>query len=73
MVLAWWARCPPVGTMPTIRDRVAGVRVLPCPFDAVPITETFWWHPMYRTDPAHIWLREVLAEVGSRLQPAVRS
>ena len=45
----------------------AGVRVLPCPFEAVPLTEAFWWHPMYRNDPAHRWLRGVLAAAGRSL------
>lgn len=44
-----------------------GVRVLPCPFEAVPLAEAFWWHPMYRTDPAHSWLRGVLAEAGRQV------
>lgn len=38
------------------------VRALPCPFDAVPITEAMWWHPMYERDPAHVWLRGLLTE-----------
>lgn len=44
-----------------------GVRVLHCPFEVVPLAEAFWWHPMYRADPAHIWLRGVLCEAGRRL------
>jgi DNA-binding transcriptional LysR family regulator len=43
------------------------VRALPCPFDAVPIAEALWWHPMYQRDPAHIWLRQVLAEAGRQV------
>ncbi|WP_433291231.1 LysR family transcriptional regulator [Actinoplanes sp. CA-030573] len=46
----------------------AGVRVLPCPFDAVPLAEAFWWHPIYQNDPAHVWLRGVLAEAGHQLR-----
>lgn len=49
----------------------AGVRVLACPFGAVPVRETFWWHPMYRTDPAHIWLRDLLGTVGRRLAAGI--
>lgn len=45
----------------------AGVRVLACPFEAVPLVEAFWWHPMYGPDPAHAWLRRILVEAGSRL------
>lgn len=46
---------------------LAAVRVLPCPFEVVPLAEAFWWHPMYRADPAHAWLRDVLAEAGRLL------
>ncbi len=49
---------------------VADIRVVACPFDVVPLAEAFWWHPMYRTDPAHAWLRGVLAEAGRRLTAA---
>jgi DNA-binding transcriptional LysR family regulator len=42
--------------------RSGDVRALPCPFDAVPITEAMWWHPMYERDPAHVWLRGLLVE-----------
>ncbi|MCD2191894.1 LysR family transcriptional regulator [Actinomycetospora endophytica] len=44
-----------------------GVRVVPCPFDAAPLVEAMWWHPMYDGDPAHRWLRALLAEVGAAL------
>ncbi|MEV6350226.1 LysR family transcriptional regulator [Actinoplanes sp. NPDC051851] len=47
---------------------VAGVRVLPCPFDVVPVAEAFWWNPMYRNDPAHAWLRDVLLEAATPLR-----
>jgi len=46
---------------------LAGVRVLPCPFDAIPLNEAFWWHPMLRNDPAHGWLRRVLAEAANEV------
>ena len=48
----------------------AGVRVLPCPFEVVPLVEAFWWHPMFRNDPAHTWLRRVLSEAGRQLVQA---
>jgi DNA-binding transcriptional LysR family regulator len=46
---------------------LAGIRRLPCPFEVVPLAEAFWWHPMYRSDPAHAWLRGVLTEAGRLL------
>jgi DNA-binding transcriptional LysR family regulator len=43
------------------------VRVVPCPFDAVPLVMALWWHPMNGLDPAHIWLRELLADACATL------
>jgi DNA-binding transcriptional LysR family regulator len=48
----------------------AGVRVLPCPFEAVPLAEAFWWHPMFRNDPAHLWLRGILRDAARELRTA---
>jgi DNA-binding transcriptional LysR family regulator len=45
----------------------AGVRVLPCPFDPLPLVEAVWWHPLYDRDIGHRWLRSLLAEAGRRL------
>jgi len=43
----------------------AGVRVLECPFDAVPVQEAMWWHPVHTHDAGHVWLRETIARVGA--------
>jgi DNA-binding transcriptional LysR family regulator len=43
------------------------IRALPCPFDAVPLRQALWWHPINERDPAHIWLRELLVEACSAL------
>jgi DNA-binding transcriptional LysR family regulator len=50
----------------------AGVRVLPCPFDPLPLVEAVWWHSLYEHDVGHRWLRSLLVEAGRRLdaQPA---
>ncbi|WP_370615631.1 LysR family transcriptional regulator [Mumia sp. Pv 4-285] len=42
----------------------AGIRVFACPWDVVPLKEAFWWHPQFRSDPAHQWLRQILRDVG---------
>ncbi|MER7639054.1 MULTISPECIES: LysR family transcriptional regulator [unclassified Streptomyces] len=47
--------------------RSAAVRVLPCPFEAVPVQEAMWWHPVHAQDAGHIWLRRKAAEVGATL------
>ena len=44
------------------------VRVLPCPFDADPLVETIWWHPMYDNDPGHRWLRGLFRQAGIEIQ-----
>ena len=47
---------------------VAGVRLLDCPFEVVPLAEAFWWNPMYRNDPAHMWLRDLLVAAAADLR-----
>ncbi len=46
---------------------LAAVRVLEPPYEAVPLREALWWHPVHTHDAAHIWLRETAARVGRRL------
>ncbi|NRQ38928.1 LysR family transcriptional regulator, partial [Nonomuraea sp. NN258] len=46
---------------------LAPVRTLPCPFEAVPLQEALWWHPVHAHDAAHIWLRETAARVAAEL------
>ncbi len=45
----------------------AGVRLLPCPFDAVPVQEALWWHPVHTHDAGHIWLRDTATRVAATL------
>lgn len=49
---------------------VAAVRIMEPPFDAVPLQEAMWWHPVHTHDAAHIWLRETAARVGARVGAA---
>jgi DNA-binding transcriptional LysR family regulator len=46
---------------------VAAVRVMDAPYEAVPLQEALWWHPVHTHDAAHIWLRETAARVGGEL------
>ncbi|MGA4847553.1 LysR family transcriptional regulator [Streptomyces sp. G5(2025)] len=46
---------------------LAAVRVLEPPYEAVPLREAMWWHPVHTHDAAHLWLRETAARVGRRL------
>jgi DNA-binding transcriptional LysR family regulator len=50
-----------------LRD-VAGVRIMDPPYDAVPLHEALWWHPVHRHDAAHIWLRETTARVAKGMK-----
>ncbi|MFD8568994.1 LysR family transcriptional regulator [Streptomyces sp. NPDC059639] len=47
--------------------RSAAVRVLPPPYEAVPLREALWWHPVHSHDAAHIWLRQTSVRVGQML------
>jgi DNA-binding transcriptional LysR family regulator len=40
--------------------RVAGVRVLPFPFESPQLNYGLYWHGRQTADPAHTWLREVI-------------
>ncbi|GAB2838092.1 LysR family transcriptional regulator [Streptomyces daliensis] len=46
---------------------VAPVRVMECPYEAVPLREALWWHPVHTHDAAHIWLRETAVRVAEGL------
>ncbi|MCZ9350508.1 LysR family transcriptional regulator [Streptomyces mutabilis] len=50
---------------------LAAVRVVEPPYEAVPLREALWWHPVHTHDAAHIWLRETAARVGGRMTEAV--
>ncbi|WP_369180219.1 LysR family transcriptional regulator [Streptomyces mutabilis] len=50
---------------------LAAVRVVEPPYEAVPLREALWWHPVHTHDAAHIWLRETAARVGGRMADAV--
>ncbi|MDX3585036.1 LysR family transcriptional regulator [Streptomyces europaeiscabiei] len=46
---------------------VAAVRIMEPPYEAVPLQNALWWHPVHTHDAAHIWLRETAARVGAEL------
>lgn len=59
------------GRIALIQERLArrlaaygGCAVHPCPYEALPILEALWFHPVQQSDPAHRWLRDTLADVG---------
>ncbi|MFJ7043343.1 LysR family transcriptional regulator [Streptomyces sp. JV178] len=46
---------------------VAPVRIMEPPYEAVPLRQALWWHPVHTRDAAHIWLRETAARVAASL------
>jgi DNA-binding transcriptional LysR family regulator len=45
----------------------SGIRLLDCPFDAVPVQEALWWHPVHTHDAGHLWLREMASAAGAKV------
>ncbi len=45
----------------------AGVRVVECPWEVIPLVEALWWHPSHATDPAHAWMRRLAVEAGRQV------
>ncbi len=41
-----------------------GIRALPCPFDAGPLIEAMWWHPVFDDDPEHAYLRDLVSRAA---------
>ncbi|KOX11900.1 LysR family transcriptional regulator [Nocardiopsis sp. NRRL B-16309] len=56
------------GRLAELLDRLAPVRVMEAPYDAVPLRETLLWHPVHTHDAAHIWLRETAARVAEAVE-----
>ncbi|GAB2825974.1 LysR family transcriptional regulator [Actinocorallia aurea] len=45
----------------------SGCEAHPVPYEAVPVLEALWYHPMQQPEPAHRWLRGLLVEVGAMI------
>jgi DNA-binding transcriptional LysR family regulator len=43
-----------------------GVRALPLPFDAGPLVEAMWWHPVYDRDPEHGFFRDLVRRAAHK-------
>jgi len=44
--------------------QVPGIRVAGLPFDATPLVNALWWHPVHGRDPEHSWMRGLFEEAG---------
>jgi DNA-binding transcriptional LysR family regulator len=59
------------GRIALLQDRLvrllpldAGVRAVPCPFEAGPLVEAMWWHPVADRDPEHVYFRDLVARAA---------
>lgn len=48
-------------------------RILECPFDVVPLVESFWWHPTLDHDPGHVWFRALVDRAGARVSEELQA
>ena len=56
---------------------VSDIRVLELPFDAMPVVNALWWHPVHSRDPEHAWMRGLFEQAsalvsGTKAVPAER-
>jgi DNA-binding transcriptional LysR family regulator len=42
-----------------------GVRAVPTPFDAGPLVDAMWWHPVYDRDAEHTFFRDLVARAAA--------
>ncbi|MGO2110843.1 MAG: LysR family transcriptional regulator [Pseudoclavibacter sp.] len=43
---------------------IGGVQLVEPPFEATPLRNALWWHPVHTHDPAHEWMRALFAEAA---------
>jgi LysR family nod box-dependent transcriptional activator len=48
-----------------VAESVAGVRILEAPFDATPVVNALWWHPVHGRDPEHAWMRGIFEQAAA--------
>lgn len=47
-----------------------GLRVHELPFEATPVVNALWWHPIHDRDPEHTWMRSLFVEAAAALDTA---
>jgi DNA-binding transcriptional LysR family regulator len=50
-----------------VAQSVPGVRTLTAPFDATPVVNALWWHPVHGRDPEHAWMRSIFERAAASL------
>ena len=43
------------------------VRMIACPFEAAPLIEALWWHPVHERDAGHQWLRQQFVNAARQI------
>ncbi|MEV4686404.1 hypothetical protein [Microbacterium sp. LWH3-1.2] len=41
------------------------MRTLKAPFDATPVVNALWWHPVHGRDPEHAWMRGIFEQAAA--------
>ncbi|MEV4290831.1 LysR family transcriptional regulator [Nonomuraea bangladeshensis] len=44
-----------------------GIRALACPFEAGPLVDAMWWHPVYTDNPEHAFFRGLLLRAAEQV------
>lgn len=49
---------------------LAQIRLVQCPVELPRFVQAMTWSPLHETDPAHVWLREQVADMAQQLEAA---
>ncbi|MET0714717.1 MAG: LysR family transcriptional regulator [Mycetocola sp.] len=53
--------------------RLGGIRIVPLPFAATPLSNALWWHPVHGRDPEHLWMRGLFEEAGRLVEASTHA
>jgi DNA-binding transcriptional LysR family regulator len=56
-----------------VAERVRGIRVFAPPFDATPLVNALWWHPVHTRDPEHAWMRSLFEKAGAEVDAGLHA
>ncbi|GAA4356373.1 LysR family transcriptional regulator [Variovorax defluvii] len=60
-------------TLAALMKARCGLEIVPCPFETAPFDVLMYWHDRSHNDPAHRWLRMLIARHFGEVPPAHRS
>lgn len=55
-------------SLASVLEGSTAVRRFELPFEATPVANALWWHPVHARDPEHQWLRGLFAEAAAIMQ-----